>query len=568
MATASPDPRILLASPGSIWRSGGPALLTFTFATDGNDAVGNRLADAAWAPFSAAQQASARLALDAWAATSGLAFLEVPDLAGGGGALGSIDLRFRLEALGTGVLGRATGGGGGEPDGDIALSLGLFRADGLAPSATRIGFTTLLHEIGHGIGLVHPGEGEAAPALGEDSRDITLLSAQSGRLPLPSAPRPLDQQAAQVLYGTAAEEQALGLQWRWDPTLGAIGGPTDGAVRGEGTAGNDHLFGTGLGDLLEGKAGNDLLEGGGGNDTLAGGAGDDTLVGGAGIDTLRSGFARAEIRLDLRAGTLAAPDGTDRFTGIEVFEFADSRLVLDAEAPAAQLLRLYRLAFDRLPDEAVLAHWTLAMEGGVTAAAVASAFLVSNEFVARFGRLDDAGFATLVGAHAAAPGLAFDIVDTLAAGGTRATALAEAADGWAVRRATAADLAAGVWDLHGIAGEIAVLTHLALGRSPDAGSWTRWTVDRAEGMSASAVAEGLLHGAEFLARHGTPDAAALAPLLLHELLGRAPTAAEAAPWLRQVANGLDAADLLLAIADTEAAQHRWAPVVVDGHLLA
>ena len=564
MTTASADPRILLASLGSFWRTGGPALLTFSFAADNADAVGNLLPDAAWAPFSTAQQASARLALEAWAATTGLTFLEVPDIAGGGGPNGSIDLRFRLEAMGPGVLGRATGGTGGEPDGDIALSLGLFRTDGLAPSATRIGFTTLLHEIGHGIGLVHPGDGEAAPAPGEDSRDLTILSAHSGRLPLPAGPRALDQQAAQVLYGTAAEEQALRLHWRWD----GAPGPTGGAVRGEGTPGDDHLAGTGLADLLVGNAGDDLLEGGLGNDTLAGGAGDDTLIGGTGIDTLRSGFARADIRLDVQAGTLAAADGTDRFSGIEALEFADSRLVLDAEAPAAQLLRLYRLAFDRLPDEAGLAHWTLAMEGGVAAPTVASAFLISDEFRGRFGGLDDAGFAALVGAHAAAPELAFDILDALAGGASRAVALAEAADAWAVRRATAADLAAGVWDLHGIAGEIAVLTHLTLGRSPDAGLWTRWTDARAGGMDAAAVADGFLRSAEFRAKHGAPEASALVPLLLRELLGHTPTEAEAAPWMRQVADGLGATGLLLAVAGTEAAQYRWPPTVVDGQLFA
>lgn len=555
MPAVSPDPRILLDRPGSIWRLGGPTLLTFSFATDGEDAVGNRLADTAWAAFSAAQQVATRLVLEAWGATSGLGFLEVPDTGGGLG----VDLRFRLEAMGLGVLGRATGGQANEPDGDIALSLGLFRADGLAPSTTRIGFTVLLHEIGHGIGLMHPGDGETMPAPGEDNRDTTIMSAHSGLLPLPVAPRALDQLAAEALYGTEAAEQARGLHWRWDAVLEA--------VRGKGAAGADHLAGTGLADLLLGKGGDDLLEGHGSNDTLVGGAGDDTLLGAAGTDTLRSRFGRAEVTLDLAAGTLVAPDGTDRFAGIEALEFANGRLVLDAEAPAAHMLRLYRLAFDRLPDEAGLAHWTLALEAGVTATAVASAFLVSKEFRARFGRPDDAGFARLVADHAEAPALALDILEALAGGDTRAAALVEAAESSTARRATAADLAQGVWDLYDIAGEVAVLIHLTLGRSPDAGLWTRWTDARAAGMDATEVADGLLASAEFRARHGAVNAAGLAPLL-HEVLGRAPTTAEVSPWLRRVADGLDAGDLLLAVAGTEAAQQRWMPVVVDGQLFA
>jgi hypothetical protein len=551
MATAAPDPRALLPAGGSAWRGGGPLLLTFSFAGDAADVVGNLLPEGSWAPFSLAQQEAARLALAGWAAVSGLSFLEVPDLAGGAG----IDLRFRLEDLGgPGILGRAWA----PPEGDIALSLGLFRGDSLAPSASRIGFATLLHEIGHAIGLGHPGEGLVPLPPGQDSRDVTVMSGTPGRLALPTAPRALDALAAQALYGTEVAEQALGLHWSW----------AEGAVRGEGTAGADRLNGTDLSDSLLGGVGNDLLLGMAGNDTLAGGAGDDTLEGGAGTDTLRLDAARAGVVLDLGAGTVAARDGMDHFSGIEVIEFTDGRLVLEADDLAAQVFRLYRAALGRLPDDAGLAHWTLAMTAGAKLEALAGGFLESTEFALRFGSLEDAGFAALVAGHLGAPALAMDILDALAAGASRAEALAEVADGWAARRATAADLAAGVWDQHGHAGEIALLFHLALGRSPDAAGWTHWTVLRAEGMEAEAVAAGLLDGAEFHARHGTPDAASLVPLLLGELLGREATAAEASPWLDRVAEGLEAPGLLLALAETEMARAKWVPVVEGGILFA
>ena len=68
-----------------------------------------------------------------------------------------------------------------------------------------------------------------------------------------------------------------------------LGGYGDIANRIDGLAGNDTLYGAGLGDRLLGGAGNDVLHGYGGNDDLQGGSGDDWLGGDLGNDTLISG---------------------------------------------------------------------------------------------------------------------------------------------------------------------------------------------------------------------------------------------------------------------------------------
>ncbi|RYJ00091.1 MAG: DUF4214 domain-containing protein, partial [Acetobacteraceae bacterium] len=514
-------------------------VLTYSFAADGLDELGNRLVDGNWAAFTAAQQASARLALAAWAAASGLGFLEVPDTIGGAG----IDLRFRLESMALGVLGRATGPG----DGDIALSLNLFRGDGLAPSATRVGFATLLHEIGHTLGLDHPDEVPGA------TRDLTVMSSTTGRLAQPVAPRALDAAAVQELYGTDAAEQALGQHWSWQ----------DGAVQGTGTAGDDRLVGTDLPNLLLGGDGDDLLLGGAVADTLVGGAGDDTLLGGGGIDVLRLDFVRAAVAVDLAAGRVAAPDGVDRISAIEVVQFTDGRLVADADDTVALVARLYRVALDRLPDDTGLAHWTLALDHGASKAAVAAGFINSAEFAGRFGSLDDAGFAGLLAGHLGVPDLAWDLRDALAGGASRAEALVALADGWAARRATAADVAAGLWDEHATAELVAVLYRLALGHAPAPEDWTAWTAALAGGGTAEALA------AEFLgmAPAAGADAAALVPLLLEHALGHAASEAEAAPWLAKMAGGLDAAGLLVAMAEA-LPDHPWVTVSANGVLFA
>ncbi len=64
---------------------------------------------------------------------------------------------------------------------------------------------------------------------------------------------------------------------------------SDNFSTGEGSEGDDHLYGMGGNDTLSGFGGADHIEGGGDDDTLIGGAGNDTLFGGNGSDTLDGG---------------------------------------------------------------------------------------------------------------------------------------------------------------------------------------------------------------------------------------------------------------------------------------
>ncbi len=444
------DPHSTLLSHFTGWNdlSGHPTVVTYSFATD------------VAVPFSAPQQASARLALAAWDTVSGLSFVEVPDLAGGAG----IDLRFRLDTMSAiSVLGSTTL----PPEGDVALNVALFRGDSLAPSATRIGFQVLLHEIGHGLGLGHPD-----PTIPNAAAN-TLMIDTLGRGTPANAPLLWDREAVQDLYGTPEAELALGLRWSWDAALHA--------VRGDGTAGDDVLIGTAYRDALFGGAGRDLLRGGGGDDVLTPGAGDDVVEAGAGWDVLWLDVGRADLVLN-PAGAAESREGRDRFSSVELVQTLDGAVHLAAGGVVGQLVGLYAAAFGRAPDAGGLAFWVDTWKLDPNLAHVAANFLRSGEFQA-------------------GPGLAARFAEWHEdrPAGDDGAALA-----WlAVRVDTAPTFAAGVWVADADALLVAEMYRVALGRAPDEPGYRFWLGAIRDGFAAEGLAEGFQLSPEAASHGGT-----------------------------------------------------------------
>lgn len=344
------DPAALLGAPGTAWSDGAARILAFSFAADGLSGAAPPLPDGHWAAFSAAQQAAVRQALAGFAAAAGLVFVEVPDSPGGSLA----DLRFRLERFEPWwVAGRAFPA----PDGDIALSLLFHADDSLAPG--RRGFETLLHEIGHALGLAHPGEGRVPFPAEADHRGVTVMSLAPGPDGVAQAPRPLDAAALRLLYGAPEE---IGFSWAWE------GGRI--AIAGEGT-----LRGTAWHDVLRGGGGAESLFGGSGDDILSGGGGGDLLSGGSGFDVAVFAGPRRALALSLEgdpAGGVRGRVGEASVASVESLLFLDGRLAFDAADPAALAARL--LAAAGLPGGPVtLGEMAAALVGGAEPAALLGA---------------------------------------------------------------------------------------------------------------------------------------------------------------------------------------------------
>lgn len=294
-----PDSYTALLS-GSYWSGievvGAPTIVTFSFPTttpayvaDIDDPELTPAALASYHGFSAAEQALARAAMQEWADACGLIFIEVP--------AGQGDINFgKMDLDGTGYS--DDGGFAYRPFGDWqSASYPYFTSDLDAAGDVfmnaniAVDYATLLHEIGHAIGLKHPTEvwtqHAADPDVvhdvwATDDPALTIMSELPGGTGHLTA---FDIEAVQSIYGTDAEDGTQVASWSWSArrkTLTQTGYETADAVRGssvkdviKGQGGDDRLFGLNGDDTLEGGAGNDSLDGGPGADRMVGGVGDD-----------------------------------------------------------------------------------------------------------------------------------------------------------------------------------------------------------------------------------------------------------------------------------------------------
>ena len=170
---------------------------------------------------------------------------------------------------------------------------------------------------------------------------------------------------------------------------------------------------------ITGTAGDDALNGTTGNDIISGSAGNDILDGGTGIDTASYAGNRSDYTVSHGAdGTWhvnkKSSTGSDTLHNIERISFADGKLGLDTSGNSGVMYRLYKAAFDRVPDLPGLGHNIRLVDGGLTLAQMADAFVVSAEFTNSYGALSNAQFINQLYLNVLdrtpdAPGLAWNV---------------------------------------------------------------------------------------------------------------------------------------------------------------
>jgi hypothetical protein len=193
----------------------------------------------------------------------------------------------------------------------------------LAPGGD--GYQTLLHELGHSLGLKHPFEDSITLPASQDNTSNTLMSYTDVGGPYTSY-RQDDIAALMWLYGDDGLSGKLGIN---------------------STAGAHFLVGTTGADVITGTSADDKLEGDGGSDMIDGGAGIDTAV----FRGVRSNYTfNALSGGNLQVTSKDGSDGVDTLHSIELLQFGDQTVSsadvvnVDTTPPAAPTLAVTKNA--------------------------------------------------------------------------------------------------------------------------------------------------------------------------------------------------------------------------------
>lgn len=258
------------------------------------------------------------------------------------------------------------------------------------------GALVLIHEIGHALGLKHPfaGTDNEPPYLpaAEDKTLWTLMSYESSSDQYALNYSPLDIAALHYIYGPSTKVRTTNDNYGisqtnsnfiWDgggtdtldaanltqgATLyltpgywGFVGNTKTSNITSAGqvtvnfgsvienlvgSAFADKLYGSEINNIINGGVGNDDIFGGGGNDSLIGGTGNDQITGGDGVDTVQfsGNWSNYTIALDRSSATIfdkiAFNDGTDQLNEVERLKFSDKSIAIDLTGSAGMTAKI------------------------------------------------------------------------------------------------------------------------------------------------------------------------------------------------------------------------------------
>lgn len=291
--------------PNWNYQTSGGNTLYYSFSVSSNMETNNTALLSKPLMFSAAQQAATRGAMAYAAKLTGINFVETGDAnlaqvhfananLSGSYTTGLASSRYSYSYDSTGTVTKFAAAS------YVYLDNVEWAAKNANLTAGTQGYETLLHEIGHMLGLKHSFEGTPRLPSAEDHTANTLMSYTH----------------AGGFHSTFSQYDVAALKWLYggDGLAGAFGVNS--------VSGGRYFAGTSAANTLTGTAANDKLEGNGGNDILNGGAGTDTAVFN-GVST-----AYSVLRTGTSSWQVAGAEGVDVLSNIEMLQFTDRTVAL------------------------------------------------------------------------------------------------------------------------------------------------------------------------------------------------------------------------------------------------
>lgn len=294
-----------------------------------------------WYGLTSLEQSAVRLGLSVWSRYASVSFVEVGD------DLNVGEMRFAFShTLDSGTAAHAYYPYQNAWAGDVWFNPDNFNSDGGSVPVGSYDFLTIIHEVGHALGLKHTFEGTYRPTHAQENYLWSIMSYTASPWSAqgdnhasfyPTTPMYLDLVAIRAMYGArafnagnstytftdgsrywqaiydtggtdtiiynGAENSTISLI---QGTFSAVSeriffssnratrstvsiGPSTVIENAVGGSGHDTLVGTSTNNGLNGGAGNDKLGGNAGNDYMLGGPGNDVLRGGHGNDCVSGG---------------------------------------------------------------------------------------------------------------------------------------------------------------------------------------------------------------------------------------------------------------------------------------